>query len=100
MSPQLTDTVLGYCNPPGVWLVLLDSNIACFDALRYGTKNNAEGVACMAPGLEPSFVTLVSVCLRIKCNLIPSFHSPVYVGHLRMFSIKSYSRATNYFGNH
>lgn len=31
---QLANAVIGYCNPPGVWLILLDKNIACFNAMR------------------------------------------------------------------
>ena len=36
--PELPDAVIGYCTPPGVWLVLVNKNIACFNVLRYLTS--------------------------------------------------------------
>ena len=33
--PELPDAVIDYCTPPGVWLVLVNKNIACFNVLRY-----------------------------------------------------------------
>lgn len=33
--PEVPEAVIGYCTPPGVWLVLVNKNIACFNVLRY-----------------------------------------------------------------
>ncbi len=38
----LASHVIGYCEPPGCWLVVVDGNVACFNAARYKRGDAAE----------------------------------------------------------